>query len=86
MALLFVILSQHLDKHLNIYINSSTWDKDTQNALLYAIFISCQPPFFFCLFRAASEAYGGSEARDQIGAVATGLHHSHSNARSELCL
>ena len=28
-------------------------------------------------------AYGGSQARDQIGAVATGLYHSHSNSGSE---
>ena len=39
--------------------------------------------FFFCLFRAASMVYGGSQARGQIGAVAAGLHHSHGNARSE---
>ena len=41
---------------------------------------------FFCLFvfsRAAPEAYGGSQARGLIGATAAGLHHSHSNARSE---
>ena len=45
--------------------------------------------FFFCLFafsRAAFMAYGDSQARGQIGAVATGLHHSHSNKGSELCL
>ena len=35
------------------------------------------------LFRAAPGACGGSQARDGIGAVAAGLHHSHSNARSE---
>ena len=29
-------------------------------------------------------AYGGSQARGQIGTVATGLCQSHSNARSEL--
>ena len=29
---------------------------------------------------------GGSQARDQIGAVASGLHHSHSNALSLLCV
>ena len=31
-------------------------------------------------------AYGDAQARGPIGAgaVATGLHHSHSNARSEL--
>ena len=31
-------------------------------------------------------AYGGSQARGLIGAVAAGLHQSHSNARSELHL
>ena len=43
---------------------------------------------FFCLFffRAPLLAYGGSQARGGIGAVAASLHHSHSNARSELNL
>ena len=39
--------------------------------------------FLFWLFRAAPAAYEGSQARGQIGAVATGLHRSHSNAGSE---
>ena len=43
--------------------------------------------FFVCVsfrhFRAALMAYGGSQARGLIGAVAAGLHHSHSNARSK---
>ena len=39
--------------------------------------------FFFLLFRAIPVAYGGSQARGQIGAVAAGLHHRHSNARSK---
>ena len=39
--------------------------------------------FFFCLFRAALAAYGGSQARGQIRATDAGLHHSHINARSE---
>ena len=42
--------------------------------------------FFFWLFvfsRAASVAYGGSQARGLIGAIATGLCQSHSNAGSE---
>ena len=52
--------------------------------------------FVFCLFVvvvvvvaiswAAPAAYGGSQARGPIGAVATGLRHSHSNTKSELCL
>ena len=36
-----------------------------------------------CLFRAASSAYGGSQAMGRIGAVAAGLGHSHSIAGSE---
>ena len=50
--------------------------------LFFFIFLS------FGLFRAALSAYGGSQARSQIGAVAAGLHHNHShnNAVSEPCL
>ena len=40
----------------------------------------------FCLFRATPAAYGGSQARGLIGAVASGLHQSHSNAGSVLRL
>ena len=43
--------------------------------------------FFFCLFAiswAAPAAYGGSQARDRIGAVAAGLRQS--NTGSELRL
>ena len=40
--------------------------------------------FFFLLFLWASPtAYGGSQARGPIGAVATGLRQSHSNVGSE---
>ena len=35
------------------------------------------------LFRATPVAHGRSWARGQKGAVAAGLHHSHSDARSE---
>ena len=47
---------------------------------------------FFCLLSfvvvvaiswAAPTAYGGSQARGRIGAVATGLRQSHSSAGSE---
>ena len=40
----------------------------------------------FLLFRATPTAYGSSQARGKIGAAAANLCHSHSNARSELCL
>ena len=38
------------------------------------------PPFFF---QVVLVAYGGSQASGSIGAVAAGLHQSHSNAGSE---
>ena len=41
---------------------------------------------FFMSFRATPTAYGGSQARGPIGAVAVGLHHSHSNLGSKLRL
>jgi len=46
-----------------------------------------EKPFFFFVFFAISwatpAAYGGSQARGRIGAVATSLRQSHSNAGSE---
>ena len=40
--------------------------------------------YFFLLFRASPAAYGGSQARGRIGAIAASNSHSHSNARSDL--
>ena len=37
----------------------------------------------FCLCRATPVAFGGSQARGPIGAVATGLYHSYSYGGSE---
>ena len=51
------------------------------------LYIICK--FFLCLFaftRAAPTAYGGSQARGLIEAVATDLRQSHSNTGSEPCL
>ena len=43
--------------------------------------------FFVCLFfRATLVAYGGFQPRGRMGAVAAGLHQSHSNAESKLSL
>ena len=43
--------------------------------------------FWVCVFgRATPTAYGGSQPRGQIRAIAAGLHHSHSNTGSELRL
>ena len=43
------------------------------------------PPIFF-FFGAIPIAYRGSQARGLIGAIAAGLHHSHSSTRSKLRL
>ena len=42
--------------------------------------------FVFCIFKATCVSYGSSQASGQIRAIAAGLFHSHSNARSELHL
>lgn len=42
--------------------------------------------FFFFLFGTTPGAYGGSQARGCIRAIAMGLSHSHSNVGSEQCL
>ena len=49
------------------------------------------PNIFFLFFssfffRDAPVAYGSSQVMGQIGAVAAGLRHSHSNAETELPL
>ena len=52
--------------------------------ILYIYFILFY--LFICLFAiswAAPAAYGGSQARGRIGAVAASLHHSHSHVGSE---
>ena len=51
-------------------------------AILFFIFLFI---YFlsFCPFLGPSVAYGGSQAKGRIKAVAAGLHHSHSNMGSE---
>ena len=39
--------------------------------------------FVFCFFRVAPVAYGGPQAKGQIGTVAACLHHSHNITGSE---
>ena len=49
----------------------------------YELWRSTEDFFYFLLFRAAPVACRSSQARSQIGTAAAGLHHSHSNTRSE---
>ena len=50
--------------------------------------VVCMVLFCFVLFliRTAFAAYGGSQARGHVRAIAAGLHHSHSNTGSRLHL
>ena len=38
--------------------------------------------FFFAISWATPVAYGGSQARDRIGAIAASLRHSHSHSHT----
>ena len=45
--------------------------------------LKCTFFWLFAISWATPTAYGGSQARGLIGAIATGLHQSHSNVGSE---
>ena len=51
--------------------------EDIENAII------AKDTFFFFLYRAALVAYGASQARGPIRAVAAGLYHSHNNSGSK---
>ena len=74
------------DWNLNPLREARDWTCILMNTSLSHNRNSPETFFFFCLFRATSVVYGGSQARGWIGAALAGLHYSHSNARSELCL
>ena len=55
-------------------------------ALSYFLLLQDYYYYYFCLFAiswAVPAAYGGSQARGRIGAVAASLRHSHSIVGSE---
>ena len=74
----------HADEKLSLILYGEKLE-DVIN-VYYAFVIFCKEMgrifffFFFVFSKAVPTAYGGSQARGLIGAVAAGLHHSHSNA------
>ena len=80
---LLYFFNQHFLKCSNIFLV-------LVSLLILASFISClfflKSYLFIYLFRATPEAFGCSQAKGQIGAVAAGLHHSHSNVGTKLRL
>ena len=61
-------------------LSKSLWNSLDQGSVMQSL--ALPPGFCFCFFFIFL-AYGGSQARGRIGALAAGLHHSHSNAESK---
>ena len=57
--------------------SAALWSPDQAACFLFFFF------FFLVFSRVAPAAYRGSQARGPVAAVATGLHHSRSKARSK---
>ena len=62
-----------------VKVATSAWTSSLAQEFHILVFFLC----CFGFFRAAPVAYGGSQARDRIRAIAASLHHSHSNEGSE---
>ena len=67
------------NKGANMLGKESQQKLPKENDILSQFFCFC----FFCLFRAAPAAYGDSQDRGQIRAVAACLRQSHSNVGSK---
>ena len=82
--LFFLTITLCLSYWIMLFFFFSKWFySESTRLFIYLFFLS------FCLFAiswAAPWAYGGSQARGLIRAVAASLRQSHSNSRSELRL
>ena len=63
--------------HKGTVLNSPKWHHTSHPLSPSQLF------FVFCLYRATPEAYGGYQAKGQIGALAPSLYHRDSNIRSK---
>jgi len=74
---------KQMDRHDPVFLHLQpimqiAWERKMKNLdLFYFIYL------FLSFSRAAPVAYGGSQARGPIGAVAASLRHSHSHLGSE---
>ena len=76
---------------VKIHGSSTDWEAKVYN--MFDLYLLLEVSVYFILFyrlfafsKAAAEAYGSSQARGLIRAVAAGLRQSHSNTGSEPCL
>ena len=59
------------------------WTETQVSNLAYSLFFFFLAFWLFAFSRATPSAYGGSQARGRIRAIATSLHQSHSNVGSK---
>ena len=62
---------------MKLYLKTLQWEIQSQEIIIIVII------GLFAISWATPMAYGGSQARSRIGAIATGLCQSQSNAGSE---
>ena len=74
-----VLASNDLEKQINAVFLSARLCSLSLSFIYFLFFI-------FLHFRASPAVYESSQASDRIGAVAAGLHHSHSSTGSKPCL
>ena len=72
------LLEEASDKN-NVMESAALWASCIRHVHPLSNFCCC----CFGLFRATPMAYGGSQTKGPMGAVAAALHHSHSNSGSE---
>ena len=77
---------RHLTEDTGLHPSEHAVSRDTLHGLDGVSLLSFFLLFFFGFSRAPPVAYGGSQTRSLIAAVAVSLRQSHSNAGSELCL
>ena len=77
LVLLWIVLKTTLSNS-----KSKTFFFPTKSLMILALTFKSMIVFIFWLFRATRVAYGSSQGKGKIRAIAAGLHHSHSNTRS----
>ena len=78
--LIIIIINSLMERKSESDVRLQHSKNDVQTSFFFFV-------FFFCyFFGPLPAAYGDSQARGPIGAAATGLRQSHSNAGSEPCL
>ena len=82
--IVMIILWLYVSEIIKLYaLNFKKTEKRELMDWVFSFFLSFVLVVVVAISWATPAAYGGFQARDWIGAVATGLRQSHSNAGSE---